>query len=80
MASLSQVELTIVLGKYAIGWHLPEARKQTLTEVVADWRTHWPERLALPHPSPRNNLWLRRNSWVESEIIPLLRKRVAKIL
>jgi uracil-DNA glycosylase len=36
--------------------------------------------LPLPHPSPRNNLWLRRNPWFEAEVLPALRQRVAEAL
>ncbi|MFX4227077.1 MAG: uracil-DNA glycosylase family protein [Porticoccaceae bacterium] len=80
MNSLPDVELTVVLGQYSIGWHLPEAKKQTLTKVVGNWRNYWPNLLPLPHPSPRNNLWLRRNPWVEEQLVPQLRQRVKQLL
>lgn len=51
-----------------------------LLRRVQAWQEHWPRQLALPHPSPRNNLWLRRNPWFEAELLPMLRKRVAEIL
>jgi uracil-DNA glycosylase len=47
---------------------------------VAGWREHLPLLLPLPHPSPRNNLWLRRNPWFEAELLPALRVRVAEVL
>jgi len=80
MDFMPDVELTVVLGRYAIGWHLPETQKLTLTKVVENWRNYWPDILPLPHPSPRNNLWLRRNSWVEEQLVPQLRQRVKAIL
>lgn len=79
LASLTQLELTLVIGQYAIAYHLPDARS-TLTETVQAWRTYWPTVLPLPHPSPRNNLWLRRNPWFEEQVLPPLRERVAEIL
>jgi uracil-DNA glycosylase len=51
-----------------------------VTETVRAWRTYWPKVIPLPHPSPRNNLWIRRNPWFEAELLPALRKRVAEVL
>lgn len=80
MAALEPTELTLVIGKYAIDWHLGAAQKKTLTETVRNWREYWPDKLVLPHPSPRNNIWLKRNDWFEGEILPILQKRVSEIL
>lgn len=74
-----QVELTVVLGQYAQGWHFA-GPAQSVTERVMSWQAYWPERVPLPHPSPRNNLWLRRNPWFEAELLPVLRQRVAQLL
>jgi uracil-DNA glycosylase len=79
LATLKQLELTLVVGQYALAYHLPGAPK-TLTETVRQWPRYWPDVLPLPHPSPRNNLWLRRNPWFEAEVVPVLRARVAEIL
>lgn len=75
---LRELRLTLAVGQYAQAWHLPEA--SSLTEAVAAWRAHWPRLLALPHPSPRNNLWLKRNAWFERELVPALREQVARTL
>ena len=77
---LDDIQLTIVIGQYAMEWHMPEAAKRTLTETVTDWRTHWPKHIPMPHPSPRNNLWLKKNPWFEAEVLPLLRARVQSLL
>jgi len=79
LAELKNIELTIVIGQYAHAYHLPNASKK-LTENVKSWQTFWPEFIPLPHPSPRNNIWLKRNSWFEDELLPPLKKRVNKIL
>ena len=79
MQRFERLELTVVLGRYAMDYHLGSG-KQALTEVVRGWQTHWPARLPLPHPSPRNNRWLVRNPWFEAEVLPALRARVAEIL
>ena len=79
LAVLPNVELTLVIGQYAQQWHLPGAGR-TLTEVVQRWRDFAPRVVPLPHPSPRNNLWLRRNPWFEAEVVPFVRQRVAGLL
>lgn len=80
LASLPNVELTLLIGQYAQRWHLPETKKQTLTQTVENWRHYWPQQLPLPHPSPRNNIWLRKNSWFENEVIPVLQEKIKKIV
>jgi len=72
---LDQIQLTLVIGQYAHAWHLP-GPKRTVTDNVRRWREFWPNVIPLPHPSPRNNLWLRRNPWFEHEVLPALRRSV----
>nr|WP_180323095.1 uracil-DNA glycosylase family protein [Marinobacter adhaerens] len=76
---LENVGLTLVIGQYAHAWHLPGARK-SVTDNVRNWHQYWPELLPMPHPSPRNNLWLRRNPWFEEGVIPKLQERVSGLL
>jgi len=78
LARLSALELTLVIGRYALDYH-HRGDGRSLTEQVTDWRAHWPAHVALPHPSPRNNLWLKRHPWFEQELLPLVRQRVAEI-
>ena len=79
LQQLPNLELTLAIGQYAQSWHIDEP-KQTLTERVKNWESYWPELLPLPHPSPRNNLWLKRNPWFEDSIIPTLQERVSALL
>jgi uracil-DNA glycosylase len=79
LARLPAVRLTLVIGKYALDWHLPE-HEGSLTETVRAWRTYRPRCIPLPHPSPRNNLWLKKNPWFADEVLPYLRARVRKLL
>lgn len=79
IAQLQRLELTLVIGQYALAYHVPEA-KVSLTETVRNWRARWPMVIPLPHPSPRNNIWLSKNPWFENEVIPQLRARVAEVL
>ena len=78
LAHLDRLELVLVVGQYAQEYHLPE-RRRTVTETVRAWRDAWPRVVPLPHPSPRNNLWLRRNPWFETELLPALRQRVGDL-
>jgi uracil-DNA glycosylase len=70
----------MVIGRYAIDWHLRPAAGSTLSQIVGDWQQHWPKIVPLPHPSPRNTMWLRRNPAVEAELVPKLRLRIATLL
>ena len=79
LSRLKHLQLTLLIGQYAQAYHLPGGGA-SLTEVVSAWRDHWPLVVPLPHPSPRNNLWLQRNPWFEEELLPMLRVRVATVL
>lgn len=79
LSHLKKIQLTLVIGHYARSYHLPD-ETGTLTETVRAWRNHWPDVVPLPHPSPRNNLWLGRNPWFEREVVPALQTRVADII
>ncbi len=78
--AMPQIELSILLGAYALDWHIGNRDCANLTETVRNWRQYWPQNLPLPHPSPRNNRWLKRNLWFETDIIPVLQSRVRTLL
>lgn len=78
-AALPKIRLTLLIGQYAQAYYLGERRKKTLTDTVHAWREYLPEFLPLPHPSPRNQLWLKRNPWFDQEIVPALRSRIAQL-
>lgn len=80
LARLPNIDFTVVIGSHALAYHGGAQRDLTLTEAVRDWRRHWPDRVALPHPSPRNNRWLARNPWFEAELLPRLQARVREVL
>jgi len=79
LGHLRGLEVTVVLGQYAQRYHFGDANA-SVTELVKSWRCYWPAMIPLPHPSPRNNLWLRRNPWFESEVLPALQTRVSEVL
>lgn len=75
--ALLQPRLTLLVGGYAIRWHLGAAN---VTATVRDWSSHAPNVFPLPHPSWRNTGWLKRNPWFEAELLPALRHRVREEL
>jgi uracil-DNA glycosylase len=79
LASLVNLELVLVIGRYALDWHLPNRRRDSVSAIVRDWRAHWPALVPLPHPSPRNNRWLREHPWFERELLPVLRERILEL-
>jgi len=75
-ATLPNFKLTLLVGTYAFKWHLKGRAKANVTETVRAWREYAPRYIPLPHPSWRNNAWLKKNPWFEQELLPTLRKRV----
>jgi len=80
LGRLPKVELTLLVGSYAIDYYLGEAARGTMTETVQAWREHLPRYFPLPHPSWRNIGWLRRNPWCERELLPELRRRARALV
>lgn len=107
LALMPQIELIVILGQYAIDYHLPRESSKavnltspitkhqttgtnvtvipklkpiTVTQACAQWQQYWPKYLVLPHPSPRNNLWLKQHPEFERDMLPRLRMRIASLL
>jgi len=81
--AMPQLELILLIGTYAQAWHLASGRPAGMTETVRRWQSFLqakPALLPLPHPSWRNNHWLKRNPWFEAEVLPELRKRVRALV
>jgi uracil-DNA glycosylase len=78
--ALPQFETILLVGSYAIDWHLGDAKKSNMTETVKAWREYTPRYIALPHPSWRNNGWIKKNPWFERDLLPYLRRRVRRLL
>jgi uracil-DNA glycosylase len=79
LRGLEEIKLTLVIGQYAQLWHLPDTRKN-LTETVRAWQDYAPHIIPLPHPSPRNNIWLKKNPWFAESLLPALRKATKEAL
>ncbi len=79
-AALPDIRLTLLIGSYAQAYYLGDNRHKTLTDTVRHYRDYQPAFIPLPHPSPRNQMWLKRNPWFAAEVLPLLRREIAALL
>lgn len=77
---MPEAQLTLLFGQYALERYLGDKRQKNLTETVRNWKAYHPDFLPMPHPSPRNQIWERRNPWFGEEVLQYLRKRVEGIL
>jgi uracil-DNA glycosylase len=80
LAHMRSVRLTLLIGQYAQRFGLGDAYGPTLTDTLVRWAEFGPHLMPLPHPSPRNIAWFKRNPWFEGEVLPTLRERVAAVL
>lgn len=77
---LTEVKYKILIGQYALKYFLDIEKPRTLTEIVKNWSQGKDGIFILPHPSPRNNIWLKKNPWFEMNILPQIKKEISKIL
>ncbi|TYC15565.1 uracil-DNA glycosylase family protein [Bizionia gelidisalsuginis] len=77
---MPNVKLVLLIGLYAQKYYLKKDAKRTLTETVANFNDYLPHYLPLPHPSPRNRFWLSKNPWFTTDVLPVLKERVAEII
>ncbi|WP_281702366.1 uracil-DNA glycosylase family protein [Cryptobacterium curtum] len=80
LALMPHVELTVLVGNYATHAYLHLKSSAKLTDIVHNYQRYLPERFPLVHPSPRNQIWMKKNPWFEAEVLPELQKRVAHIM
>lgn len=78
-AHMPNIQFILFIGQYAQNYYLQDKPK-SLTETVKNWQQWAPHYLPLPHPSPRNNIWLAKNPWFETEVLPYLKQRVEMAL
>jgi uracil-DNA glycosylase len=79
-AAFPAIEVTLLVGRYAIGHYLSRSRRRPMSETIARWRDFLPEYFVLPHPSWHTIAWLRDNPGFESEALPELRTRLKSLL
>jgi uracil-DNA glycosylase len=83
---MPEIGLVLAIGQYAQEYHLGRrGGGGGLTEMVQNWeaihaRSGKPRIIPLPHPSWRNNAWLKANPWFERELLPFVRREVARLI
>ena len=77
---LTNVEMTLLIGKYSMDYYLKGKMKRNLTETVRSYEEYLPKYFPIVHPSPLNFRWQAKNPWFMEEVVPVLAERVAKIL
>ena len=80
LTALPNTQLIILIGKYAQQYYLGNNKHSNLTETVRNFAAYLPDFFVLPHPSPRNRIWLRRNPWFEETVLPELQKRITTVV
>jgi uracil-DNA glycosylase len=80
LAHLPALELTLLVGQYAQRHFLGGRRRSSLAETTRAWQDYAPRYLPLPHPSPRNQPWLKRHPWFERGLVPELRARITALV
>lgn len=80
LEKMKNVEMLLLIGKYAQDYYLEENKYKTLTETVRNFHEFLPQYFVLPHPSPRNNIWQAKNEWFQRLILPELKNEIDKIL
>ena len=76
LAALPRIRLTLLVGQYAQGAYLPKALRPSMTEAVRSHARMPAGQFPLPHPAWRSRLWMGKNPWFESEVLPSLRGQV----
>ncbi|QPJ62549.1 MAG: uracil-DNA glycosylase family protein [Candidatus Nitronauta litoralis] len=77
---LKNIQLTLLVGQYAQNFYLNDSKKKTLTLTIQHFKEYLPDYFVLPHPSPRNNIWLKKNPWFEKETLPKLKRELKRAL
>lgn len=77
---MPDLKLTLLVGSYATKRYLKLKSSASLTQVVKDYHDYLPEFFPLVHPSPRNQIWMKKNPWFDQTVIPDLQELVAQII
>lgn len=80
MDKMNNIQLIVLIGRYAQLYYLGSRSKNTLTETIRNYKDYLPEYFVLPHPSPRNNIWQAKNDWFIKQVIPEFRNRIKEVL
>ena len=79
LQTMTDIKLTLLIGTYAQTHYLRGKNERTLTETVKNFKSYLPDFFVLPHPSPRNNIWMAKNPWFREEVVPTLQAHIKQI-
>lgn len=79
LEKLPNIQLILLIGQYAQRRYLLNTKGLSLTKTVEQWQDYAPRYFPLPHPSPRNQIWLKRNLWFDEQVVPALRNAIKSI-
>lgn len=80
LQTMPDVQLTILIGRYAVDYYLKGRKERNLTETIRNYAAYLPEYFPIVHPSPLNFRWQGKNPWFQEEVVPVLRQQVAAAL
>ncbi len=80
LEKMPNIQLILLIGKYAQDYYLKQNTLKNLTETVRNYYLFHPHFIPLPHPSPRNKIWMKKNNWFEVDIVPTLQSTVNQII
>lgn len=80
LEQMPDIQLTLLIGHYAMERYLGIKKSTLLTQVVQDYQRYLPTYFPLIHPSPRNQIWQKKHPWFDQEVLPCLKKQVENIL
>lgn len=80
LEKMPKIQLILLIGKYAQDYYLKQNTLKNLTETVRNYHLFHPHFIPLPHPSPRNKIWMKKNDWFEVDIVPFLQSTVYQII
>lgn len=80
LSLMPNVKLIILIGQYSQSYYLGKDFNQNLTQTVKSYNQYLPKYFPLPHPSPLNLFWLKKNPWFETDVLPVLQQMIQEIL
>jgi len=80
LTELKKAKLILLIGQYAQNYYLKGKRYKTLTENIKHYKDFLPGYFPLPHPSPRNFIWMNKNQWFVESVLPELKNKVKAVL
>lgn len=80
LSFLPHLKLTLLVGRYAQRYYLKQYKELSSTDLIRSWKELPSSFFPLPHPSWRNNSWLKKNPWFIQDLLPVLQQRIQECL